>query len=405
MGIYVDGTTHKSLRGHPLFQQFRGFSYLCSPYKKSMTLYIFNPEHDYALANNDPHFMAPASATKFADDCATFPQYLAADKDVRIFHPYGSPTFAEDLNDIERIVPWGWDRLVRHQLLEAGVSPTLLPTDEQLTLWRDLAHRKIAIAGMDYLREHCPHLRIPESATLLTSTEEVERYIAQHGDVILKSPYSGNGRGNLYAHGEYSPTLRRQTAGVIRKQGSILGEPLHNIVRDFAMEFHCQNGITTFSGYSLFNTKHYGYAGNCLCSDEVIVETLCEWISRNFLEEVKQTLISFVNQNIAPHYDGYLGVDMFVYTDDSGKYQLNPMVEINLRMTMGMAAHILYERYVHPEATGVMQLTFMPAPGALAAWAREQAPLQTLNGRWYSGFHALTPIHEDTQYAVTVQFI
>lgn len=382
------------------------FSYFCinNPFiSKEMQLYLFNPEHDYALANNDPHFMAPASATKFADDCAEFLRYLYDDESMTIFRPYGpQQPFPSHLDGI---TPWGWDRLVRHQLLEAGVSPTLLPTDEQLTLWRDLAHRKISIAGMNYLREHCPHLRIPESATLLTSTEEVERYIAQHGDVILKSPYSGNGRGNLYAHGEYSPTLRRQTAGVIRKQGSILGEPLHNIVRDFAMEFHCQNGITTFSGYSLFNTKHYGYAGNCLCSDEVIVDTLCEWISRNFLEEVKQTLITFVNQNIAPHYDGYLGVDMFVYTDDSGKYQLNPMVEINLRMTMGMAAHILYERYVHPDATGTMQLTYLPAPGALAAWAREQAPLQTLNGRWYSGFHALTPIHEDTQYAVTVQFI
>lgn len=403
MGIYVDSTTHKSLRGHPLFQQFRGFSYLCSPYKKSMTLYIFNPEHDYALANNDPHFMAPASATKFADDCAEFLRYLYDDESMTIFRPYGpQQPFPSHLDGI---TPWGWDRLVRHQLMEAGVNPTLLPTDEQLTLWRELAHRKISIAGMDYLREHCPNLRIPESATLLTSTEEVERYIAQHGDVILKSPYSGNGRGNLYAHGEYSPTLRGQTTGVIRKQGSILGEPLYRIVRDFAMEFHCQNGITTFSGYSLFNTKHYGYAGNCLCSDEVIVDTLCEWISRNFLEEVKQTLITFVNQNIAPHYNGYLGVDMFVYTDNSGKYQLNPMVEINLRMTMGMAAHILYERYVHPDATGTMQLTYLPAPGALASWAREQAPLQTLNGRWYSGFHALTPIHEDTQYAVTVQFI
>lgn len=366
-----------------------------------MTLYIFNPEHDYALANNDPHFMAPASATKFADDCAEFLRYLYDDESMTIFRPYGpQQPFPSHLDGI---TPWGWDPLMRHQLLEAGVDLRLLPTVEQLDRWRDLAHRKIAIAGMDYLREHCPQRHIPESAALLTSTEEVERYIAQHGDVILKSPYSGNGRGNLYAHGEYSPTLRRQTAGVIRKQGAILGEPLHNIVRDFAMEFHCQNGITTFSGYSLFNTKHYGYAGNCLCSDEVIVDTLCEWISRNFLEEVKQTLITFVNQNIAPHYNGYLGVDMFVYTDNSGKYQLNPMVEINLRMTMGMAAHILYERYVHPDATGTMQLTYLPAPGALASWAREQAPLQTLNGRWYSGFHALSPIHEDTQYAVTVQ--
>ena len=45
-------------------------------------LYIFNPEHGYALANNDPHFMPPASAVKFALDCALFLQYLVPEDSI-----------------------------------------------------------------------------------------------------------------------------------------------------------------------------------------------------------------------------------------------------------------------------------------------------------------------------------
>ena len=42
---------------------------------------------------------------------------------------------------------------------------------------------------------------------------------------------------------------------------------------------------------------------------------------------------------IAPHYDGPLGIDMIITTD----HRLHPLIEINLRTTMGMAA-LLIER-------------------------------------------------------------
>jgi len=366
-----------------------------------MTLYLFNPEHDYAWANNDPHFMAPASATKFADDCAEFLRYLAEDEEFCIFRPYSNQPLANP-QAIQRVVPWGWDRLMHHQLSTAGINPAALPSVSQLEQWRDLAHRKISIAGMRFLQAHCPTLSLPHAATLLTTPEEVESFIAEHRNVILKSPYSGNGRGNLYAHGEYSDTLRRQTTGVIRRQGSLLGEQLHQVVQDFAMEFQCHNGAVVFSGYSLFQTKHYGYAGNLLISDKEIVSRLGQWVPTETLQQIQEALIEFLRQTIAPHYDGYLGVDMYIYEQD-GEFLLNPMVEINLRMTMGMAAHIVYERYVHPEVQGLMQITYMPKPGELLTYSQSKAEMQFCDNRWRAGFLSLTPIYESTQYAITVE--
>ena len=92
---------------------------------------------------------------------------------------------------------------------------------------------------------------------------------------------------------------------------------------------------------------------------------------------------------------------MFVYQNDK-HYYLNPMVEINLRMTMGMAAHMLVERYLHPESTGVMRLEYQPEPGKLLQHIQNQQPLTCKEGRWHKGFLALNPVTEESQYVITV---
>jgi len=373
-----------------------------------MTLYIFNPEHDYALANNDPHFMAPASAVKFATDCALFLQYIVPEESVifipqaneQRFYSIAQQAFTETPVDIQRIIPWGWDPLVARQCQEILPETTTAGLSQAETVHR-LAHRRTAQDAMGFLRQHGPAIPYPEAASELTSTAEMEAYVQQHHDVIFKSPYSGNGRGHLYAHGNCSPTLLRQGGGVIRRQGSIMAEPLHEVVQDFAMEFHCHDGIAAFCGYSLFQTRHYGYAGNLLLTDNDIETRLAEWVSREPLHGIQNTLEHYLSQAIAPFYDGYLGVDMFIYRQD-GQMLLNPMVEINLRMTMGMAAHLLMERHVHPESTGIMQLEYNPTAGGLLHHIGAQPPMRLKEGRWHSGFLALSPVNEDTQYAITV---
>lgn len=364
-----------------------------------MTLYVFNPEHDYALANNDEHFMALQSAVQFANDCAPFWHYLSDDSDRLLFLPYSTPL--PNLSDLrpDRVIPWGWDKLVVRQLRDAGLSEEHLPTPAQLKIIRTLAHRKTSIDAMDFLRTHCPDIEIPRSALLLTEIEQVSDFIEKFPDAIFKSPYSGNGRGNLYAHGVFSPTLERQCRGVLRRQGSILAEPLYNIVQDFAMEFECRDNNVRFAGYSLFETKYYGYAGNRLCSDKEIENTLSQWVAVSTLSKIQDILIQFIQENILPYYQGFLGVDMFVYQENE-KFKLNPMVEINLRMTMGMAAHTLYERYMHPQSTGSMCIEFRP--DGLGEHVQSLPEMQYRDGKWFDGSLCLTPVTKESQYAVLV---
>lgn len=378
-----------------------------------MQLFVFNPEHDYALANGNAHFVAPQSAIQFANDCATLPLLFAQDKPIiwRPYHvamPFLTATqqkFTGRLTDVTEVVPWGWDNALINKLLNLGIRREILPDRETMDTLRNIAHRKTSIEAMRFLRQHYHNPEtLPQPAMLLTNLADIEHFVESYPAAILKSPFSGNGRGNLPTYGHLTPTLRRQCNGVLLKQGALLGEPQYNVIQEFAMEFSCHGGNTQFEGLSLFKTRHFGYLHNLLLSDYSIQHTLSQWISPSVLDQTQQLLMDFIHQNITPFYNGYLGVDMFIYEKDN-QYKLNPVVEINLRMTMGMVAHIIFEKLIDIHVTGLFQVTYFPVKGQLLHYAtamKQKYPLKVKDNRWISGFANLTPIDENTQYSLTV---
>ncbi len=372
-----------------------------------MELLVFNPEHDYALADNHPHFVALRSAAKFAYDCAPFMRYLAEDEHVVLdaYEPLGKD-FRKNFQPlpesqrITKVVPWGWDAAVVYQLQRIGVDERLLPTEERLLQLRELAHRKTSISAIDYLRGLHPHPeRLPESPEYLTSIREVVDFVKTKPDALFKSPYSGNGRGHLYAHKVCTPTFLRQCEGVLKRQGALLAERQYDVVQDFAMEFSCHNGDVTFRGYSLFKTEHYGYGGNLLMPDHAILQHLFLYINIAEVEYVQSLVAQFLREKIAPCYQGEAGVDMFVYQED-GVCKLHPFVEVNLRKTMGLAAHDIYARYCHPESRGMFQIVRGDVETLRATSL--QNPMRYRDGMWFSGTLFLTPVTNNTQYAVVV---
>ena len=50
------------------------------------SLYIFNPEHDLAMASSEKNYMAPASARQMAADLALLPVWYA-EKEAKILAP------------------------------------------------------------------------------------------------------------------------------------------------------------------------------------------------------------------------------------------------------------------------------------------------------------------------------
>ena len=82
--------------------------------------------------------------------------------------------------------------------------------------------------------------------------------------------------------------------------------------------------------------------------------------------------MNFLKEKVAKVYNGFVGVDMFVYSEarDAGcdaqdvEYKINPVVEFNLRMTMGMVARVVYDRCVQKGVRGMFTIDHLP-PGQL----------------------------------------
>ena len=104
-------------------------------------VYLFNPEHDLALAHGAHNYTAPPFARRLRYDLRLLPAWLATagayiavpddapiDEDRRWLkdhHLAVTPITISEIADLGpcRIHPWGWDATLRHQLLQAGVSP------------------------------------------------------------------------------------------------------------------------------------------------------------------------------------------------------------------------------------------------------------------------------------------
>ena len=102
-----------------------------------MTLHIFNPEHDIALASNLSNFTAPRAGRQLRTDLWWMPRLWAQENDVvwmKGVQLGGLP--------ITAVEPWGWDRAICAELRRAGVKDEVLPTDEMVQHIRQLSHRR-----------------------------------------------------------------------------------------------------------------------------------------------------------------------------------------------------------------------------------------------------------------------
>ncbi|MBR6491835.1 MAG: hypothetical protein IKT02_05820, partial [Bacteroidales bacterium] len=132
-----------------------------------MKLLVFNPEHDYAIANNDSNYVALESALQFADDCALFAAYYPFDTGI-VFQQ------CADISSVTQVVPWGWDKAIIKRLKNSGIDSKLLPSDSQMDKIRELSHRRMSSIAMQYILDNSrtPDV-LPCPAAMLTDLDMI----------------------------------------------------------------------------------------------------------------------------------------------------------------------------------------------------------------------------------------
>lgn len=301
-----------------------------------MTLHLFNPEHDIALAVNKASYTATRIVHQMAEQLAILPMWWADEGDIVLVNNvrcdenlglcrdvrFVSWNELRDLK-IDRIEPWGWDMAIKKKLIMAGVSTGILPSDEKLDVLRMLSSRRLAVEALNEFRLNGDF--VGESVFCETESSVFE-IIREWNDVVLKAPWSCSGRGLKWINGDVTEATRGWIRNVIGKQGGVEVERRIDKVSDFAMEYYIDSkGCIWYAGLSLFDSSSSGaYTGNILNGKICDVD----------LNSIREMHIDFLSRRIAPHYSGPVGIDMMKTRD--GK--VNPCVEINLRRTMGHAA-------------------------------------------------------------------
>lgn len=388
-----------------------------------MLLYIFNPDHDLALANNEAHYMPPDSAKKMATDLALLPVWFAQEDGFvlapsaynegylqemtrRFPLPLSLLTAAElSRKDFLGVRVWGWNRALRKRLLGLSVAEMVLPSEAEIACWRKHAHRNQAVKLLSCFKDEA---WLCGESEMLISEDACRRFVDSHAFSVLKSPLSGSGKGLNWAKGEFTPLIAGWCKRVLRQQGGVVGEPVYEKVVDGAMEFYADgSGTVSFIGYSQFTTSPSGaYLSNLLQSDEQLEEAWSTYIPLDVLQGVRRRLEKELSALLGHHYVGYLGIDQMVCRfDEAPYYRLHPCVEMNLRMNMGVLARLFTDRYLCSEAKGEFKISYYEADD-LAFVQHEtmekRYPLVVEQGCIRSGYLALTPVVSSTRYVAWV---
>ena len=394
-----------------------------------MKLYVFNPDADMALGNNEENYMAPASIRRMAEDLALLPVWYAQPGSgvlapsaynadylkrmqqllplpVRLVTEPELPDYAE-----AQVMPWGWNPAIRKRMLKGGIAAYKLPTLENLQEYRGLASRIHTLAlfmlfNYDKLDFVCGYCRLIEGDGKVFPAEAVDDL---RDGYLFKALWSGSGKGLCWCRGKLSKSVSDWCCHTMKEYGAVMVEPIYNKVEDFAMEFYSDGrGKVLFVGYSRFTTNEHGaYCGNILTSDGKVEEWIQQYVPLESFIRIRERLLNGLEKIYGNSYTGYLGVDMMVCRQESGyPYAIHPHVEVNLRMNMGVVAHRISNDYLSAGCSGYFSIDSYPSNEALQAQHAQDVhdyPLVVQDGKVKAGYLPLVPVTSKSRYRAYIK--
>lgn len=309
-----------------------------------MRLLLFNPETEYALASGASFYTPPARVEQLRKDLQLLPEawahhddFILVDDDKALSSGFRLVSW-DGLEALFRlhphieVEPWGWNPALVRRLKDCGVPQDRLPDSQTIALIRRLAHRRTTVFLNSAWNEMVDErLKVDVPAELDSIDSCMEFYHANPG-CWLKAPWSSSGRGVINTDADMTPSLVEQWCrGILRRQGSVMGEKGADRIADYASEWHISSEDARFLGLSSFSTSNRGkYISNHAMSQQEM-RSRFNSDSEISIDEVIRLQKEILHKALAG-YEGLCGVDMLV---ERGA-RLRPFVEVNLRRTMGM---------------------------------------------------------------------
>ncbi|MDQ8188336.1 DUF455 family protein [Pelagicoccus sp. SDUM812002] len=389
-------------------------------------VYWFNPDAErFAALDATDGFEIGGSVVQ--DDLAFLPAYLSKRDDVLLIQEQPSAGFLKSLKaagiDLPEIFcfgkpesrkapaldrklgglrPWAWtpDSV---RFLSDIFSQVTRPEKED-TLWnakiREL-HSKVWAArwAADFLESDADREWIGErsifgiSASNHDEVASLRARIAERGyeSIALKAPFgtAANGMRRLAKDEEIGTPLKSWMEKVWAEQGAVVVEPWLERVFDFSVQLEMREEGLRVVGYTrLVNNVRGQFRG-------IVTNGFCQGLEPEVVKFIMQRvegrprLYQWYEDVLLPElgarlsavgYKGPLGIDAFIYRDWEGMLQLKPVVEINLRYTMGRVAWELGKR------NAATSLGFFEVVTKAQAKKRGAADLTGLSDGYAQGF-------------------
>lgn len=345
-----------------------------------MTLHMFNPEHDLALASGLNNFTAPHAARELRAGLGFLPALWAKDGDSILVEDrgYAQKAYRRLMVDIEDwksigkktvifigkndpcplivddVDVWGWDAAVKTCLTRYGVESGLMPGTKELDRIKEFSHR----ASAAFLRLRLLKIKgtVGESMPVY-DLDTVKEALNTKRPFVLKAPWSSSGRGIRFVEGTLNPHQTGWIRNMLSTQHCVMLEPYYKKVKDFGMEFVSDGqGKVCYLGLSLFHTVNGAYAGNILATEKTKISMISRYVSADLLNRIKATVCEVMAAVYCGKYKGPFGVDMMIVAnEEKDGFLVHPCVEINLRRTMGHVALCLSP--TDDEVKKVMRIT------------------------------------------------
>lgn len=398
-------------------------------------VFYFNPTCELAVANGSFSYMPPLLLQEMERDLAVLPFVFGTSTDfVWTENPptdefsrkmqdsgFEMPVFAglAQLESLSKgtyagLCPWGWSPAAHFKLKNLKSNCSEEFKQSPVFEWKE-EHQLLfeRSTSLDVLSELVSQNRFPwliESSMTgkrVTGFSEIELLLEQHQAVVLKAPLSSSGRGiQIIRRKNLNNSNKQWISGILKQQKYLIAEPFLEKLSDLSFQFQVKGpSDLRYLGYSLFETNANGqYRGTLIHPD---LKHIPMFGSGAELEEMIQAAAetirkALVNTVYSTFYRGFLGVDALLFSQQ-GKLMIQPCIEINCRMNMGILTMLL-ESKIHPDAVGKFEL-YYGSTGEYSRYAAEQIQQNQpvfQNGKIRSGFLSLVEPDQQKKFGAYI---
>lgn len=397
--------------------------YLGQEAMAAKNIYFFNPTCEMAVANGSFSYVPPLLLQQMESDLSFLPFVMANVDDLIVSSRQPSPKFIEHLSsagfnipefkslarletettrEIGSIFPWGWSPAAHYKFRNLKERCSREFKESAVFDWRPehrlLYERGTALDLLHKFLEDEPSAIFVEKSQIgrrITSVEQINILLQKHGKIVVKAPLSSSGRGiQIIRRKALNQPNREWISGILKQQHYVIAEPWLDKLLDLSFQFHIgrYTGLK-YLGYTLFETNTSGQYQSTRIRPDLKKQN--QEINETELEEMIQTTAAKLERMLQESdyirfYEGFLGVDAMVFKD-SGLVKIQPCIEINCRMNMGILS-LFCERQIHPTASGKLAFYYHKQIDFSEFVSKKQLeqPVIIDQGKLYSGFFSLT---------------